>query len=176
MQGKDIILGILSKKERSGYEINDILQNQLSYFYDGTYGMIYPTLRKLEKDGKILKEVVIQEGRPNKNIYAITESGKEEFDDYLQSEIDDETFKSDFLMRLFFGTSLDKAALKQLLKEEIARKEEKINRLNDNFKLWKNEGGLTSTQEITIKYGLAQYESTKKVLEDELVKLGGSLK
>lgn len=63
--------------------------------------MIYPTLRKLEKDGKILKEVVIQEGRPNKNIYAITESGKEEFDDYLQSEIDDETFKSDFLMRLF---------------------------------------------------------------------------
>ena len=39
MQGKDIILGILSRKERSGYEINDILQNQLSYFYDGTYGI-----------------------------------------------------------------------------------------------------------------------------------------
>ncbi len=176
MQGKDIVLGILSKKERSGYEINDILQNQLSYFYDGTYGMIYPTLRKLEKDGKISKEVVIQEGRPNKNIYAITESGREEFDTYLQSEIDDETFKSDFLMRLFFGISLDEMALKELLEEEVARKEERINRLNENFKLWKNEGNLTSTQEITIKYGLAQYKATKEVLETELAKLKASSK
>ena len=93
MQGKDIILGILSKKERSGYEINDILQNQLSYFYDGTYGMIYPTLRKLEKDGKITKEVVIQDGRPNKNIYAITESGKKELASYLQSDVNDEIYQ-----------------------------------------------------------------------------------
>ena len=56
MQGRDIILGILERNNRTGYEINDILKNQLSYFYDGTYGMIYPTLRKLEKEGKIKKE------------------------------------------------------------------------------------------------------------------------
>ncbi|OYS83127.1 PadR family transcriptional regulator, partial [Limosilactobacillus reuteri] len=42
MKGRDVILGILRNKPRTGYEINDILQNQISYFYDGTYGMIYP--------------------------------------------------------------------------------------------------------------------------------------
>ena len=170
MQGKDIILGILSKKERSGYEINDILQNQLSYFYDGTYGMIYPTLRKLEKDGKITKEVVIQDGRPNKNIYAITESGKKELASYLQSDVNDEIFKSDFLMRLFFGNSLNDDDLEQLIREEIERKEEKIKRLSENLEIWKKKGELTPTQEITIKYGLAQYKSTNKVLEEELAK------
>ena len=37
MKGRDVILGILSRKERTGYDIKNILANQLSYFYDGTY-------------------------------------------------------------------------------------------------------------------------------------------
>ena len=86
MKGRDVILGILSRKERTGYDIKNILENQLSYFYDGTYGMIYPTLRKLEAEGKIKKEVVIQEGRPNKNVYTITEAGREEFATYFESD------------------------------------------------------------------------------------------
>lgn len=47
MNGRDVVLGILNGSDRTGYEINDILKTRLSYFYDGTYGMIYPTLRKL---------------------------------------------------------------------------------------------------------------------------------
>ncbi|EHI73784.1 PadR family transcriptional regulator [Streptococcus tangpeifui] len=168
MKGRDVILGILSRKERTGYDIKNILENQLSYFYDGTYGMIYPTLRKLEAEGKIKKEVVIQEGRPNKNVYAITEAGREEFVAYFESAVDDETVKSDLLMRLFFATDLSKEKLQPLLAEGIARKEEKIQQLHDNLQTWKEDGGLTSTQEMTIKYGLAYYEATKKVLEDAL--------
>lgn len=168
MKGRDVILGILSRKERTGYDIKNILENQLSYFYDGTYGMIYPTLRKLEAEGKIKKEVVIQEGRPNKNVFAITEAGREEFAAYFQSDVDAETVKSDLLMRLFFAQDLSDESLQPLLAEEIARKEEKIQQLHDNLQTWKDDGGLTSTQEITIKYGLAYYEATKKVLEEAL--------
>ena len=69
MKGRDVILGILSKQERTGYEIKEIFQSQLSYFYDGTYGMIYPTLKKLEQDGLVSKRVIMQTGKPNKNIY-----------------------------------------------------------------------------------------------------------
>ena len=60
--------------------------------------------------------------------------------------------------------------LEQLIREEIERKEEKIKRLSENLEIWKKKGELTPTQEITIKYGLAQYKSTKKVLEEELAK------
>ena len=83
MKGRDVILGILRNKPRTGYEINDILQNQISYFYDGTYGMIYPTLKKLEKEEKVKKETVIQEDKPNKNIFSITDKGREELRKYL---------------------------------------------------------------------------------------------
>lgn len=171
MKGKDIILGILSKKGRTGYEINDILKNQLSYFYDGSYGMIYPTLRNLEKEELISKEVIIQDGKPNKNIYSITHKGKEAFEIYLHSELDDDIFKSDFLMRLFFGTSLSEDELKTLLEKEVKKKKMQIAKLKSNFEQWKETGELTMTQEMTIYYGLTQYEAIMTFLKDELKKL-----
>ncbi|VUX01088.1 PadR family transcriptional regulator [Streptococcus vestibularis] len=170
MKGRDVILGILSKQERTGYEIKEIFQSQLSYFYDGTYGMIYPTLKKLEQDGLVSKRVIMQTGKPNKNIYSITASGEKELQKYLESNVIEESFKSDFLMRLFFGVNLTDEELIRLLKDEIKNKEKKIVQLTNNLKTWKDEG-ITKTQELTIRYGLAQYGATKAVLEEELKKI-----
>ena len=85
MTGKDIILGLLIEKSRSGYEINEVFETVFRYFYKTSYGMIYPTLRRLEKERLVEKNVVIQEGKPNKNIYNITKKGIEEFHCYLKS-------------------------------------------------------------------------------------------
>ena len=170
LKGRDVILGILSKRERTGYEINDILQNQLSYFYDGTYGMIYPTLRKLEQEGLVSKRVIVQNGKPNKNLYSITPKGERELLEYLKSDVIDETFKSDFLMRLFFGVNLTNEELVELIENEIHNKEQQIAQLSKNFEIWKEEG-MSRTQEITIRYGLAQYTATKSILEEELKKM-----
>ena len=170
MKGRDVILGILNNQERTGYEIKEIFQSQLSYFYDGTYGMIYPTLKKLEKEGLVSKKTIMQSGKPNKNIYTITTCGKKELQKYLESNLIEESYKSDFLMRLFFGDNLTNKELICLLKDEIMNKEKKILQLTNNLETWKNEG-ITKTQELTIKYGLAQYGATKAVLEEELKKL-----
>lgn len=167
MQGRDVILGILKRSNRTGYEINEILKDQLSYFYDGTYGMIYPTLRKLEKEGKISKEQIVQENKPNKNMYSITQSGEKEFNEYLTSNIQDDIYKSDFLMRLFFGDSLPKKNIIKAIEEEITRKNEKIDQLTGNYNAWK-ERGMTETQEITVKYGIVQYKAVVQLLNNEL--------
>ncbi|WP_105956687.1 PadR family transcriptional regulator [Apilactobacillus quenuiae] len=167
MKGRDIILGILKNGEKTGYEINSILQNQLSYFYDGTYGMIYPTLRKLESENKIIKKVVNQSDRPNKKVYSITDEGIEEFHKYLSSPVINDVYKSDFLMRLFFGDDLSKKKIVSLIKEEIGRKNSKLKTLVDNYELWKSEG-ISFTQEITVKYGISQYKSIVAMLENEL--------
>lgn len=170
MQGKDVILGILERNDRTGYEINDILKSQLSYFYDGSYGMIYPTLKKLEKEGKITKKQIVQNNKPNKNVYSITNTGKEEFKEYLSSEIQDDIYKSDFLMRLFFGNALSNQEIIQAIKQEIIRKNKNIEQLTQNYKKWK-KNGMSKTQEITVKYGISQYTAVVKTLSEELENL-----
>ncbi|EDX42831.1 PadR family transcriptional regulator [Limosilactobacillus reuteri] len=170
MKGRDVILGILRNKPRTGYEINDILQNQISYFYDGTYGMIYPTLKKLEKEGKVKRETVIQEDKPNKNIFSITDEGKEELKEYLESNKVEEVFKSDFLMKLFFGDDLSKQKVIELIKSEIKVKEDQIKRLEDSLEHWEVQG-INNLQKITVGYGLTEYRAVVKYLKEQLKKL-----
>lgn len=171
MKGRDVILGILRNKPRTGYEINDILQNQISYFYDGTYGMIYPTLKKLEKEEKVKKETVIQEDKPNKNIFSITDKGREELRKYLESDKVEEVFKSDFLMKLFFGDDyLSKQKVIELIKSEIKVKEDQIKRLEDSLEHWELQG-ISNLQKITVGYGLAEYRAVVEYLKEQLKKL-----
>ncbi len=171
MKGRDVILGILRNKPRTGYEINDILQNQISYFYDGTYGMIYPTLKKLEKEEKVKKETVIQEDKPNKNIFSITDKGREELRKYLESDKVEEVFKSDFLMKLFFGDDyLSKQKVIELIKSEIKVKEDQIKRLESSLEHWELQG-ISNLQKITVGYGLAEYRTVVEYLKEQLKKL-----
>lgn len=167
MKGRDVILGILQKKPRTGYEINDILQNQISYFYDGTYGMIYPTLKKLEQEGKVRKEIVIQDDKPNKNIFSITSKGEDELKKYLESDIADEIFKSDFLMKLFFGENLSQEQVIKLISSEIATKEKQIKKLETSLSQWESQG-IGQLQKLTVGYGLAKYRSVVKYLKEQL--------
>src|SRR4051794_2576933 len=103
MKAQDVILGMLMKGPLSGYDIKKQFESVFSYFFDASYGAIYPTLNKMEKQGYIDKHVQIQEGKPNKNLYAINEQGKEQFSQYLNSIIETDVIRSDFCMRMYFG-------------------------------------------------------------------------
>ena len=170
MQGKDVILGLLNSKEMTGYEIKEIFESQLKYFFDGTFGMIYPILKKLERENLISNKRVFQTSKPNKNVYSITDKGRKEFQTYLISVPSEEVYKSDFLMRLYFGQDLGNDEVVDFITLEIKRKKSCLNELQENYEKWK-EAGMDSLQAITFEYGISYYEGTLKVLEKALSKL-----
>lgn len=59
---------------------------------------------------------------------------------YLASSIQDDIYKFDFLMRLFFGTLLSNQEIIKAVKQEIERKNEKIDQLTTNYKKWEKMG------------------------------------
>ena len=40
---------LINGKELSGYDIKIVFEDVFTHFFDGSFGMIYPTLRQLEK-------------------------------------------------------------------------------------------------------------------------------
>jgi len=56
LNSQDVILGILMKEALTGYQIKQLLENVFSNFYNSTYGTIYPTLARMEKERLITKE------------------------------------------------------------------------------------------------------------------------
>lgn len=169
MTGKDIILGLLLEKSRTGYEINEVFDSVFRHFYKTSYGMIYPTLKRLSQDGLVTKEVVIQNGKPNKNIYHITDAGKKTFHDYLETSISPEKRESEFLVRMYFGGNEDEQIIESWLKSEISLLEENINDLKNNHIVWEEK--MTYTQRIVYEIGLAQFEIEKEILQNKLLQI-----
>lgn len=170
LKGREVILGLLSTRGGlSGYQINDIVRTQLNHFYDGGYGMIYPTLKKLEKEGMVTKEKVTQDEKPNKNIFYITEDGKSEFQKVVNEKTEPEVFKSDLLLKLYFGDSLDESQKQKFLEEELERKKESLTTLQNNLDKWL-ENGMSEYQKFTADYGIAYYKAAISVIESKLNK------
>lgn len=170
MKGKEVILGILKSGPHTGYEINDILQTRLNHFFDATFGMIYPTLKKLESEGLVVKQTIVQTDKPNKNIYQITELGSKSFDEALIEPTSDEIFKSDLLMRLYFSAYLPDEEVIKFLDEEIFRKTLQLESLQERLAEWLSDG-MTPTQQITFDYGIATYTAALTVLKSAKEKI-----
>jgi len=67
------ILGLLKDQPMHGYQLSRELGASLGGFWRVSYGSLYPTLRRLEKDGAV-QSVADGEARTRrKNTYEITE-------------------------------------------------------------------------------------------------------
>lgn len=168
MNGRDIILGLLIEKSRTGYEINKHFKSVFSHFYQTSYGMIYPTLRKLQGEGLVEKKTIIQEGKPNKNLFIITDSGKKEFEQSLSDAVIDDTYTSEFLVRMYFGEYITNNEIRNLIIEQVKKIEERISQLSKDLDEWNTV--MNEAQRLTYEIRLNHYKVELSILQNELPK------
>lgn len=96
------ILGLLNYGNMTGYEIREIFNKSLNFFWQAQSSQIYRELHTLEKNGWITMTTVEQSDKPNKNICSITESGKVELLRWLCSENAGMEIRLPLLMQVFF--------------------------------------------------------------------------
>ncbi|OOM72032.1 PadR family transcriptional regulator [Clostridium sp. BL-8] len=80
------ILGELMEEPQSGYDLRNALQVSLGRHRKVSYGVIYPLLEKLEKDGFVEITTVGSDGK-NKKITTITEKGKKRFFELMKMPV-----------------------------------------------------------------------------------------
>ncbi len=80
---KYAVLGLLIYAPLSGYDIRRIYADSLGNFWSESYGAIYPILKRLEDEGLATREVERQTGKPDRNVYTITDLGREEMHRWL---------------------------------------------------------------------------------------------
>jgi Predicted transcriptional regulators len=102
-----IILGILMCGRTSGYDLKQWMTDSTSYFFDASFGSIYPALKRLaEKNMVTFSEVV--EGGKYKKLYQITGIGKDAFMQWIAQPIVFERSRQDHLVKIFFYEFLPK--------------------------------------------------------------------
>lgn len=83
MSVKYALLGILSERDRHGYDLKDAFEERVGEFWSLNYGQIYQTLDRLERDGLVEWRGERQEKRPDRKVYRITSKGRRELEEWL---------------------------------------------------------------------------------------------
>ncbi|MGZ7149298.1 PadR family transcriptional regulator [Bacillus sp. BC08] len=80
------------------------------------HNTLYPALRRFENMGAIIKQIHKQVGKPNRNMYDITETGEEIFSEMLR-EFPEKlaTNNAEFLVRIVLFEKLDYESRKEIL-------------------------------------------------------------
>ena len=121
MDTKTLCLGVLSRSDASGYEIKKAFEEgPLSHIHEASFGAIYPALNRLDEQGLVGCREMAQDKRPDKKVYAITETGREALLDALLAPPARDKMRSDFLFILFFAPMLDASRLAELIDQRIA--------------------------------------------------------
>ena len=95
------ILGLLKEQPMHGYQLNRELSEQLGGLWRVSYGSLYPSLRRLERQGAITSEPGT--GARRKTVYAITPEGERLFLELLEeTPQENQTEDARFRVRLAF--------------------------------------------------------------------------
>lgn len=120
-----IVLGFLMEKSMTGYEIKKNMEQSTSFFFNTSFGNIYPTLKKLEEGGHVTGSEEVINGKLNKS-YTITESGRYLFMEWLENHSEIGMIRDEALCRIFFFSHLDRDKKEKELVSYIARLSKQI--------------------------------------------------
>lgn len=102
-----VVLGILSIKPLSGYDIKAWIEGGVGFFWNINYNQIYPALKSFLKDGLATCTVDKRESRPERKVYSLTAKGLETLRQWLVEPIDfNSSNGNELLLKLFFGAQI----------------------------------------------------------------------
>lgn len=162
------ILGVLLDGPMTGYEIKALMERSTAYFWRESDSTIYPMLKVLAKEGKVLSEVV-HVGKKKKEVFSITKTGREEFKSWFQSSTGSETQRNEFLLKLFFAT--DPKEMVELFQERLEKAEKKYEEFKkiEERLLTLGEHPRKAIRMKSLRFGIAQLELEIKWLKEGIL-------
>ena len=111
----EAILACLTEQAMSGYDLAKSFDASVGFFWQADHQQIYRELNRLRKRGDVAATEVVQSGRPNKLVYAISDSGRAALRNWSATPNAPRSVKDDLLVRLYALEHVDRVALRAQL-------------------------------------------------------------
>ena len=121
MSLKHVILGFVDMMPLSGYDLKMMFDSSVRFYWSATHTQIYRTLDRMVKEGLVTFKVVQQEERPNKKVYSITDEGRKELREWVQSAFGLPNFHHPLLVRLAWCDQLENSQIEALLHDYLGK-------------------------------------------------------
>ena len=177
MSLKHAILGFLSYKPFSGYDLKKAFDHSVRHFWPANQSQIYRTLAQMTDEGLVEKEVVEREERLDMKIYSITETGRTELHNWLAAPLPQKETREPFLIQVFFGGKLSDEELLNLLHHEKKIAEENLLTFDAVYQATTaqprsvNEARAFYLSMLTLEYGIKSNRALLEWLNEAIEKI-----
>lgn len=115
----EAILVCLADEPLTGYDLAKRFGETIGFFWRADHQQIYRTLSRLRAQGLVTDELVVQQGRPNKRVYSITDAGRQRVLEWSREEHPAASVKDDLLVSLYGLRHADVAAVREQVAERL---------------------------------------------------------
>ena len=113
-QTEAAVLGALTVMPMTGYALREAIRDVLGHFWSESFGQIYPTLARLERNGLVKRT---DSARTGSSTFRITPAGRRRLRELLAQPIQPVPPRNGLMLRLFFGRQLGPEACRELVLE-----------------------------------------------------------
>lgn len=120
------VLAALLDEELSGYQLAKAFDLGVANFWYAQPQQLYAELTRLERDGLIAGREVVQETRPTKRLFRVTEAGLAELERFSAADAKPSFIRDDLLVKVQAADRVDAGTLIAQLAERAAFARAKI--------------------------------------------------
>ena len=157
-----VVLGILIKKARHGYEIHHHFSSELGRFWHTGISQVYALLKRLEAAEKVVSTVETQDNRPAKHIYSITPKGHDAFLQWVHAPLERiRDLRLEFIAKLFFMRDLKISGIDELIRGQNHIFQEQLQNIKQKDQTCDDE-----FEHLVFQFRIAQIEAAISWLRD----------
>ncbi|MGE7389053.1 PadR family transcriptional regulator [Streptomyces sp. NPDC004126] len=123
------VLAALLDGEYSGYQLAKAFDISVANFWHASPQQLYAELARLEADGLVAGREVVQESRPNKRLFRVTDTGRAELERFAGTASKPSSIRDDLLVKVQSADRIGTAPVIGQLLERAAAAEAKIEML-----------------------------------------------
>lgn len=164
MDIKTVCLGMLTDGEASGYDMKKCFESSFGHFFPAGYGSIYPALATLARNGLVEFEQVLQDRKPDRKVYNITEKGREALMEGLANPNPSHKVRSEFLATLWFAHLMTDEQIDTVVENKLEELDE-IVKLIEEFAA-SDCSRMGTGAHFVAGFGIHMMSSFKKYIED----------
>ncbi len=120
------ILAALLDCPLSGYDIRKRFEGSVGFFWQANFQQIYRELGKLEERELVRSEAFAQQGRPDKKVFEVTETGEAFLQAWMQIPCDMAPIRDDLMVKMFAGFMVPREAMLMELQEHRSLHQERL--------------------------------------------------
>ena len=144
MSLRHALLVSLADREASGYELAKTFHVSVANYWHATSQQIYRELERMREEGLVADREVVQEGRPNKRLCAVTEAGRAQLIALTRVRPKPRAMRDELLIQVEAVDHGDAEAVLDSLARHIEESEQKLRLYRTRMK--KLTGGLSEQQ------------------------------